>query len=68
MPSNPYRAPPEPPEDEHETPAVAPLMILALLLGVLIALFAPRNRSNDPDPRGHAIHHSGGHGHGGSRR
>jgi Spy/CpxP family protein refolding chaperone len=68
MPSSPYRAPPEPPDDEHETPAAAALVILALLLGVLIALFAPRSRSNDPDPRGQAIHHPGGHGHGGGHR
>jgi hypothetical protein len=28
---------------------------------VLIAQFAPRNRSDDPEPRGHAARHGGGH-------
>jgi hypothetical protein len=65
---DPYRAPPEPPEADEEIPPIAPLAVLVLLLGLLIALFAPRNRSDEPEPRGQALHHSSVHMHGGGHR
>jgi hypothetical protein len=63
----PYRTPPEPKCDEHEPSAAGALFIFVILLGVLVARFAPHNRSDDPEPRGHAAHlcsgqaHLGGH-------
>jgi hypothetical protein len=64
----PYRTPPEPKFEEHEPSAVAALAIFVLILGTLIARFAPNHRSDDPEPRGHAARHSGGQAHGGGHR
>jgi hypothetical protein len=39
--NDPYRAPPARAPEDTDVPAVVPVTILALLLGVLIAFFAP---------------------------
>ena len=64
MPSDPYRTPLEPPEEVHETAIVAPLAFVALLLGLLIAHFAPHNHCDGLEPRGWWMQHGGGQGHG----
>jgi hypothetical protein len=67
---NPYRSSPARKEtdDAQEASEVMGLVAFVVLLGALIAGFAPRNRSDDPEPRGHAAHHGGSQVHQGGRR
>jgi hypothetical protein len=55
--TSPYRTPPGPQksDDEQEISAAAALVVFVVLLSVLVGQFAPRNRSDDPEPvgRGH---------------
>jgi hypothetical protein len=66
----PYRTPPRTAASDEEDDATAAfaLVLVVLLLGVLVVEFAPRNRSNDPEPLAYPAAHGGGHAHAGSRR
>jgi hypothetical protein len=59
----PYRTPPRTPkaDDEQEVSAGAALVVFVVLLCFLVGQFAPRNRSEEPEPMGRASAH-GGHG------
>jgi hypothetical protein len=59
--NHPYRTPPDAPRDDADVPAVVPVTILAVLLGVLIAFFAPRRVSDPADARALFIDAPSGH-------
>jgi hypothetical protein len=70
MANSPYRTPPDRDDDSNDSDrsAIVALVAVAVLLGIMVALFGPRS-SSDPEPRGHGGHFHGGHGgHGGGHR
>ncbi len=66
MQSDPYRTTPASARDEAEVPATVPMVLLVVILGVLLTLFAPRHRSEGPECS--AMPYTSGHGHMAARR
>ena len=67
--TSPYRTPPglRKPDDEQEISAAAALVVFVVLLSVLIGQFAPRDQSEDSEPRGRGHGGYAGHAFAGGR-